>query len=491
MSAHLAPAARIFERFSPRIRPDYRPYLANNLKFLLPQAALKEGKIASRFVPAFVDQFRDVSDLTGEAQKIALELKDLGVIGELPERRDMSSEELYRALVWNEMVAGEGESHREAANRLNALQELELKLGIDPEVNRQIATRCLREALGFSGVRVYSVDLEKKTWFHRYSEGEEGVSRFNEPKTPPDDSEKAYLTRLLNGEVSQEEILRAREERKYEWYQNGEWSYLYISDRSRCDFVEAAQLRKDEEGDAEQMRRGYGRGGARKILYLVFGKAGDPTTEVYLVTNWADHTALFSEINQDVELLRTFAASLARSRNLAAAYRELEKLSIVDELTGVYNRRYFNRMIEAEFIRAKRQGHPLSLLMIDIDHFKKLNDVYGHQFGDRVLKAVAKAIEKTARDKIDIVARYGGEEFAAILPDTNKEGSEASGIAERVRREIEKTVFEHEGNPVSLTVSIGIASFPKNSDSVGDLIFTADQALYRAKDAGRNSIVSA
>ena len=148
-------------------------------------------------------------------------------------------------------------------------------------------------------------------------------------------------------------------------------------------------------------------------------------------------------------------------------------------------------MIEAEFIRAKRQGHPLSLLMIDIDHFKKLNDVYGHQFGDRVLKAVAKAIEKTARDKIDIVARYGGEEFAAILPDTNKEGSEASGIAERVRREIEKTVFEHEGNPVSLTVSIGIASFPKNSDSVGDLIFTADQALYRAKDAGRNSIVSA
>lgn len=167
--------------------------------------------------------------------------------------------------------------------------------------------------------------------------------------------------------------------------------------------------------------------------------------------------------------------------------KKLEELSIRDSLTNVYNRRYAYQVLESEFNRSKRYKTPLSCLLIDADHFKKINDQYGHPFGDKVLVNFASLLQKMARTT-DIVSRFGGEEFLVILPDIDMKG--AAGFAERLRETISKQKIEckEENICVVLTISIGACSFTENTANITELLHQADIALYEAKRLGRNRV---
>jgi two-component system, cell cycle response regulator len=182
---------------------------------------------------------------------------------------------------------------------------------------------------------------------------------------------------------------------------------------------------------------------------------------------------------------------LATSFNLMAEKLEetqtsLRTLATMDGLTGVYNRREFNRWISAEIERSRREGDPVSLIMVDIDYFKKINDTYGHHMGDEALRCVSSTLKQEVRPG-DHVARYGGEEFAIILPKAS--GTEAMAVSERLRSSIEaQPVLLDTGSLLNLTASIGFATFPTHANSEHLLMTEADKALYNAKQSGRNRV---
>jgi diguanylate cyclase (GGDEF)-like protein len=168
--------------------------------------------------------------------------------------------------------------------------------------------------------------------------------------------------------------------------------------------------------------------------------------------------------------------------------RRLEELATTDPVTLVLNRRAFADRLRVEMDRSRRFGSSLSILMIDIDHFKRVNDTAGHLAGDNVLREVASEIGDAVRT-VDIVARYGGEEFVVILPETALEGAEVFG--ERLRERISGREFLAGDGKIRLTVSVGIATFPTQDVSTADELFArADSAMYRAKDSGRNQVRS-
>ena len=198
---------------------------------------------------------------------------------------------------------------------------------------------------------------------------------------------------------------------------------------------------------------------------------------------------------KEIDFCRIVAnASLNAIRNaklyeeLIREREELREIAITDQLTGLYNHNFFYTRLDEEFERASRYDTPLSLLMLDIDDFKKVNDVYGHRTGDKVLNDVATLVKTTVR-KTDIVARYGGEEFAIIMPHTTLEG--AMEEAERIRVSIETHGY---GGVIDegITVSIGVAGYPNGGiDNSGDFVNRADTALYEGKELGKNRVVSA
>ena len=179
------------------------------------------------------------------------------------------------------------------------------------------------------------------------------------------------------------------------------------------------------------------------------------------------------------------------NKELAQKREELLALTRVDALTGLYNRRYFEERLAEEFARSSRYRTALSLVMIDIDHFKRLNDTYGHPFGDEALKGVAKAVRGRLRE-VDFVARYGGEEMIALLPETGPR--DALGACERVREAIAAVRLEYRGlqgerQEVRCTASLGVASVPsKTLLTMEDLMRVADASLYAAKAGGRNCV---
>jgi len=164
-----------------------------------------------------------------------------------------------------------------------------------------------------------------------------------------------------------------------------------------------------------------------------------------------------------------------------------EELTITDELTGVYNYRYFAEKLKEEQRRAARYDLPLSLIMLDIDWFKKFNDTYGHEVGNIVLKGITNVVKKCIRD-VDILCRYGGEEFVVILPQTPQ--IEVTPIGERIRQQIYEANFGSGENisQLKVTVSVGISSFPENGKPYDELLSITDNALYRAKGSGKNKV---
>ena len=193
----------------------------------------------------------------------------------------------------------------------------------------------------------------------------------------------------------------------------------------------------------------------------------------------------FSE--QDQKVFSILASSAAMALENASLHQKMEELTIIDELTGIYNYRYFVEKLENELKRARRYHQSLSLLMIDIDWFKRYNDTYGHLFGNLILRELSHTIKGCIRD-VDILVRYGGEEFVVILPQTDKE--DARQIGERIRSKVEQTHFEDKKRrlKVKLTVSLGVATFPENGTDQEELIKSVDQALYLAKWKGKNLI---
>lgn len=175
---------------------------------------------------------------------------------------------------------------------------------------------------------------------------------------------------------------------------------------------------------------------------------------------------------------------------LSEANSRLKQASITDGLTGLHNRYYFDEKWQTEYKRAHRDRSCLSLMLLDIDHFKSINDQYGHPAGDKCLKEVTRVLVNTASREIDAISRYGGEEFAIILPNTSKEG--AKQVAEIIRMDIEKLTVIWEDKAISMTISIGISSqVPKDADYLSReaMLKRADQALYEAKRGGRNRVV--
>ncbi|HEV2150413.1 MAG TPA: diguanylate cyclase [Longimicrobiaceae bacterium] len=177
------------------------------------------------------------------------------------------------------------------------------------------------------------------------------------------------------------------------------------------------------------------------------------------------------------------------NQELEVANRKLRKLSITDGLTELFNHRHVHELLREEFERSRRTHEPIAVAMLDLDRFKAVNDTYGHPTGDVILYETARIIRETARE-IDMVGRYGGEEFIAILPNTDEE--EAGRFAERVRRAVEEHVFRDEPHEVRMTASSGVAAFPRlDIDTPETLLKRADEALYVAKESGRNRVVRA
>jgi diguanylate cyclase (GGDEF)-like protein len=167
-------------------------------------------------------------------------------------------------------------------------------------------------------------------------------------------------------------------------------------------------------------------------------------------------------------------------------HEEIYRLMTVDALTQIFNRRYFNEALEREFNRSRRYGRALSLIAFDIDHFKRVNDTFGHLTGDNLLRQIAAAVKLRLRRE-DVFARTGGEEFGVLLPEVGLDGARTT--AEKVRRIVQETPVKHEQQVIACAVSIGVATLGADEASAEDLYKRADEKLYEAKQTGRNRVI--
>jgi diguanylate cyclase (GGDEF)-like protein len=197
----------------------------------------------------------------------------------------------------------------------------------------------------------------------------------------------------------------------------------------------------------------------------------------------SSRSGAFSE--QDLKLLTSFAATATAAIRNASLHAEVQKLALTDSLTNLYNRRGFTELAKRELERSRRFGRPLSALMIDMDHFKEINDIFGHGEGDLVLRQVADVLKRNIRE-VDILGRYGGDEFNALLPETDL--FVACNVAERLRQRIEELEIRSGEQKISVSASLGVAKYSPDIIDLDNLISRADAAMYNAKQSGRNRV---
>lgn len=228
----------------------------------------------------------------------------------------------------------------------------------------------------------------------------------------------------------------------------------------------------------------------RRPVIILTGQ-GDERIAAAAMRAGADDYVVKEDLNADT-LRRSLSFVLERvesERKRAQMEAELIRLARLDELTGLCNRRYLLERLTQEILRAKRYGPPLCLMMLDLDHFKSINDTYGHLVGDQVLAGVARLLSDTIR-ATDIAGRYGGEEFCLILTETNLEGGRL--LAERLRQRIAMKTFDaDDGTTFHVTCSIGMAQYTPDITEPKTLLALADRALYKAKASGRNRVILA
>lgn len=228
----------------------------------------------------------------------------------------------------------------------------------------------------------------------------------------------------------------------------------------------------------------------RSVIAIPFAMAGDEAGVFFLRRNVTEPPLAQADVEFADTVIRAAVSAIQRAtliESTIADNRRLEELAHTDPLTKTLNRRALGERLAAEMERVRRYSTTLSLLLIDLDHFKQVNDTHGHLAGDDVLIEIAALLHRVVR-AVDVVARYGGEEFIIVLPETGAPGAEA--FAERLRELIEAQSFcQTRATPIRLTTSIGVSAFPGfGVDSVEDLLASADQALYRAKSEGRNRV---
>lgn len=225
------------------------------------------------------------------------------------------------------------------------------------------------------------------------------------------------------------------------------------------------------------------------IPVVVITAYGDETVAAQLIKEGAYDYFTKKDLNRE-HLYRSINNALEKfrlKREIKLAWAKMAQMATKDDLTGLYNRRYFLEIFEREVDRAKRYNNRLVFCMIDLDHFKRVNDTYGHLTGDMVLAEVGKILMKSIRLS-DLVCRYGGEEFAVILPSTDIKNAEL--VCERLRKVISEHQFQHKSYEFKITISVGAAMFIRDSDkSYTHLLEKADRALYQAKESGRNRVV--
>jgi len=211
----------------------------------------------------------------------------------------------------------------------------------------------------------------------------------------------------------------------------------------------------------------------------------DSTGETFGLFNMArGKKGSFSD--SEIDMCNTIAAQSALVLNNVRMYEKIKRFAIADGLTGLHNHRYFQEQLEKEYSRARRFNLSLAMIMLDLDDFKTINDTYGHQQGDIILKDVGMLMKRSVRD-IDLVARYGGEEFSVILPETPKKN--AIVVAERIRQAINDHQFHLDSGPIEVTASLGVSGHPDDDiNNKVDLIAKADEALYAAKRNGKNRV---
>ena len=224
----------------------------------------------------------------------------------------------------------------------------------------------------------------------------------------------------------------------------------------------------------------YGLGKARSLVAVPLLLK----TQVIGVLAAQSHQA-WAYTDDDQEMLELLAYHAATAIDNARLFNEVQRLAVVDPLTGIYNRRQFFTLAAREFERSRRYHEPLSAIMLDIDHFKQVNDTYGHAAGDRVLRLIAVECCSRMREA-DLLARYGGEEFAILMPVTDRH--RALAAAERLRHHIARLSIQSDSEPLTITISIGVATLDDTCKDVETLINRADHALYAAKRAGRNQV---
>jgi len=269
-------------------------------------------------------------------------------------------------------------------------------------------------------------------------------------------------------------------------HRDGARDYLYVSPRCE-EFYDVKP--EDLEKDWEALKlHPDDRDRFLETIREAFDNQSEWSFEGRVVTDdgvekWCRGISTPNAVNDDETLFNGLIVDITQQKEME---EELRRLATTDPLTGAFNRRHFLALAEKEIVRTKRHGHALSVLMIDIDHFKKINDTYGHPAGDEAIKATVETVRDQVRT-IDIVSRFGGEEFVALLPETTVEGGLT--LAERIRQAIEEMPVFWEDSEIRFTVSIGLAALRAGEDSIEKALKRADDGLYQAKEGGRNRVI--